>query len=66
MAWPGQANAYMVGMLRILDLRAKAQRELGDKFTLKGFHDVVLKNGSVPLDVLGEVIDRWIAGQKGA
>jgi len=65
-AWPGQANAYMVGMLRILDLRAKAQRELGDKFTLKGFHDVVLKNGSVPLDVLGEVIDRWIAGQKGA
>jgi len=65
-AWPGQANAYMVGMLRILDLRARAQRELGDKFTLKGFHDVVLKNGSVPLDVLGEVIDRWIVEQKKA
>lgn len=65
-AWPGQANAYMVGMLRILDLRAKAQKELGDKFTLKGFHDVVLRNGSVPLDVLGEVIDRWIVAQKKA
>jgi uncharacterized protein (DUF885 family) len=65
-AWPGQANAYMIGMLRIIDLRDKAQRELGDKFSLPAFHDVVLKNGSVPLDVLGEVIDRWIVGQKGA
>jgi uncharacterized protein (DUF885 family) len=63
-AWPGQANAYMIGMLRIIDLRDKAQRELGDRFSLKAFHDVVLKNGSVPLDVLGEVVDRWIAGQK--
>lgn len=65
-AWPGQANAYMIGMLRIIELRDKAQRELGDKFTLKGFHDVVLKNGSVPLDVLGEVVDRWIVQQKKA
>jgi uncharacterized protein (DUF885 family) len=62
-AWPGQANAYMIGMLRILDLREKAKRELGDKFSLPAFHDVVLKNGSVPLDVLGEVIERWIAAQ---
>jgi uncharacterized protein (DUF885 family) len=56
----------MVGMLRILELRDKARRELGDRFSLPAFHDVVLKNGSVPLDVLGEVIERWIAGQKKA
>jgi len=65
-AWPGQANAYMIGMLRIVELRDKAQRALGDRFTLKGFHDVVLKNGSVPLDVLDGVVDRWIAEQKQA
>jgi uncharacterized protein (DUF885 family) len=63
-AWPGQANAYMVGMLRILELRDQAKRELGDKFSLPAFHDVVLKNGSVPLDVLGEIIQRWVAQQK--
>jgi uncharacterized protein (DUF885 family) len=65
-AWPGQANAYMVGMLRILELREKAKQELGDKFSLPAFHDVVLKNGSVPLDVLGEIIQRWVAQQKKA
>nr|WP_314542939.1 DUF885 domain-containing protein [uncultured Massilia sp.] len=65
-AWPGQACAYMIGMLRIIDLREKAKKELGDKFSLPAFHDVVLKNGSVPLDVLGEVIDRWIVVQKQA
>jgi uncharacterized protein (DUF885 family) len=65
-AWPGQANAYMVGMLRILELRDQAKKELGDKFSLPAFHDVVLKNGSVPLDVLGEIIQRWIAQQKKA
>jgi uncharacterized protein (DUF885 family) len=65
-AWPGQANAYMVGMLRILELRDQARKELGDKFSLPAFHDVVLKNGSVPLDVLGEIIQRWIARQKKA
>lgn len=63
-AWPGQANAYMVGMLRILELREKAQKELGAKFSLPAFHDVVLRTGSVPLDVLGDVVDRWIAQQK--
>jgi uncharacterized protein (DUF885 family) len=65
-AWPGQANAYMVGMLRILELREKAKQELGDKFSLPAFHDVVLKNGSVPLDVLGEIIQRWVAQQRKA
>ena len=64
--WPGQANAYMIGMLRILELRAKAQKELGDKFSLPGFHDMVLGAGSVPLDVLGDLVDNWIAQQKKA
>lgn len=64
--WPGQANAYMIGMLRILELRQKAQTELGDKFSLPAFHDLVLGAGSVPLDVLGNLVDNWIAGQKQA
>lgn len=64
--WPGQANAYMIGMLRILELRAKAQQELGDKYSLPAFHDMVLGAGSVPLDVLGELVDNWIAQQKKA
>ena len=63
-AWPGQACAYMIGMLRIVELRDKAHEELGDKFSLPAFHDVVLRTGSVPLDVLTQVIDRWIAVQK--
>ncbi|WP_288381823.1 DUF885 family protein [uncultured Massilia sp.] len=65
-AWPGQANAYMIGMLRIIELREKARRELGAKFSLPGFHDLVLGAGSVPLDVLGELVDGWIAQQKKA
>ncbi|MGI4718125.1 MAG: DUF885 domain-containing protein [Janthinobacterium lividum] len=65
-AWPGQANAYMIGMLRIIDLREKAKKELGEKFSLPAFHDLVLGAGSVPLDVLGELVDGWIAQRKGA
>ncbi|MBQ5946128.1 DUF885 family protein [Massilia sp. ST3] len=65
-AWPGQANAYMIGMLRIIELREKARKELGDKFSLPAFHDLVLGAGSVPLDVLGELVDGWIAKQKKA
>jgi uncharacterized protein (DUF885 family) len=64
--WPGQACAYMLGMLRILELRDKAKTALGDKFTLPGFHDVVLRNGSIPLDVLEKLIDKWIVEQGGA
>lgn len=60
---PGQACAYMVGMLRILALRDRARQALGERFTLPDFHDVVLRTGSVPLDVLGEVIDDWIASR---
>jgi uncharacterized protein (DUF885 family) len=58
---PGQACAYMIGMLRLLDLREQARATMGDNFTLKGYHDVVLKTGSVPLDVVGEVVQRWAA-----
>ncbi|SFD22989.1 DUF885 domain-containing protein [Massilia yuzhufengensis] len=65
-AWPGQANAYMIGMLRIIELREKAKKELGAKFSLPGFHDLVLGAGSVPLDVLGELVEGWIARQKKA
>jgi uncharacterized protein (DUF885 family) len=60
-AWPGQANAYMIGMLRIIELREKARTALGDKFSLPAFHDLVLQSGSVPLDVLGDIVDSWIA-----
>jgi uncharacterized protein (DUF885 family) len=63
-AWPGQANAYMIGMLRIIELREKAKAELGPKFSLPNFHDVVLRTGSVPLDVLSDVVSRWIEKQK--
>jgi uncharacterized protein (DUF885 family) len=63
-AWPGQANAYMIGMLRILELRDAAKAALGPKFSLAAFHDVVLRTGSVPLDVLGDVVGRWVEQQK--
>jgi len=62
---PGQACAYKIGMIRILDLRTKAQQALGDKFNIKAFHNTVLETGNVPLSVLEKVIDEWIATQKG-
>ncbi|MCG2584128.1 DUF885 family protein [Massilia sp. TS11] len=63
-AMPGQACAYMIGMLRILELREKAQKALGAKFDLKAFHDVILRAGVVPLDVLSATVESWIASQK--
>lgn len=60
---PGQALAYKVGMLKLLELRERARSELGDRFDMKGFHDVVLTNGSLPLGVLEKLVDRWIASQ---
>jgi uncharacterized protein (DUF885 family) len=57
---PGQATSYKVGMMKILALREKAKTALGDKFDLKDFHDVVLKNGAVPLAVLETLIDDYI------
>jgi uncharacterized protein (DUF885 family) len=59
--YPGQATAYMVGRLKITDLRAKAEKQLGSRFDIKGFHDVVLKSGPVPLDVLEEQVNAWMA-----
>ncbi|MGI2126266.1 DUF885 domain-containing protein [Shewanella oncorhynchi] len=61
---PGQATAYKVGMMKILELREKAKLALGDKFDLRDFHDVVLKNGAVPLDILETLVDRYIADKK--
>lgn len=58
---PGQATAYKVGMMKILELREKAMNELGDKFDLRDFHDVVLMNGAVPLDILERIVDDYIA-----
>jgi prolyl oligopeptidase len=63
-AWPGQALAYKIGELKIRELRTRAETELGDKFDIREFHDAVLKNGAVSLQVLEDVIDQWIAEQK--
>ncbi len=65
-AWPGQALAYKVGQLKILELRALAEKELGSKFDIRDFHDVVLRNGTIPLDVLEEQVRAWIADTKKA
>jgi uncharacterized protein (DUF885 family) len=61
---PGQATAYKIGMLKILELRSKAEEELGDKFDIRGFHDTVLGGGSVPLNLLETRVDQWIASTK--
>lgn len=65
MAIPGQALSYKVGEMKIAQLREQAQRELGPRFDVRAFHTEVLKDGSVPLDILQDKIQRWIATQKG-
>lgn len=62
---PGQATSYMVGQLKILELRERARAAVGDRFALREFHDVVLCNGAVPLAVLEQTVDEWIAAKKG-
>jgi uncharacterized protein (DUF885 family) len=65
-AWPGQATAYKIGQLKLLELRDRAKTALGAKFDIRAYHDQVLDTGSLPLDVLSDRIDGWIASQKTA
>jgi uncharacterized protein (DUF885 family) len=58
---PGQATSYKIGMMKILEVREKAKTALGDKFVLGEFHDVILRNGAVPLDIMERLVDTWIA-----
>jgi len=63
-AWPGQANSYMLGMLNIRRLRNFAEQELGDDFDLRGFHDRVLGNGSITLPMLDQSVTAWVTEQQ--
>jgi uncharacterized protein (DUF885 family) len=63
-AWPSQALAYKIGQLKILELRDRAKKALGDKFDIRAFHDQVIDSGALPLDILDQRIDAWIATQK--
>ena len=59
-AWPAQATDYKIGMIKILELRQRAMDQLGDRFDLKEFHNVVLANGSLPLGMLERLVDEYI------
>jgi uncharacterized protein (DUF885 family) len=62
-AWPGQALSYKLGQMKILELRERARKALGAKFDIRSFHDAILANGPLPLDVLDSVMNQWIAQQ---
>jgi uncharacterized protein (DUF885 family) len=62
-AWPAQALSYKIGQLKILELRERARKQLGDKFGLRAFHDEVLDAGALPLSVLESRIDEWVVAQ---
>ena len=64
MVWPAQALSYKIGALKILELRARAQQALGDKFSYQKFHEVVIGDGTLPLPILEQRVDRWIAASK--
>jgi uncharacterized protein (DUF885 family) len=61
---PGQACAYKIGMIKMVELRDKAKKALGDKFELRRFHDVVLKSGSMPLTLFEQVVEEYISTVK--
>jgi len=61
--WPGQAVSYKIGMLKIQELRQYAHTELGEKFSLQDFHDIVLKNGAMTMDILQDVVYQWVENQ---
>jgi uncharacterized protein (DUF885 family) len=63
--WPGQATSYMIGQLKIAELRKRAEQQLGPRFDIRDFHEAVLSQGALPLDVLEEQVDRYIAAKKG-
>ena len=64
-AWPGQALGYKLGQMKIIELRERARQQLSERFDLRAFHDALLGDGPLPLDVLEANMDRWIAAQKG-
>jgi prolyl oligopeptidase len=64
--WPGQALAYKVGQLKILELRERAERVLGDRFDIRAFHDHLLGAGAIPLDALEDRMDRWLKAEREA
>jgi len=64
-AWPGQALTYDVGRLKILELRGEAQKDFGNKFDIRTFHDEVLDSGALPLDILQKRVEGWIQQQQG-
>jgi uncharacterized protein (DUF885 family) len=59
--WPGQALAYKLGQLKIRELRTRAEKTLGNEFDIRSFHDAVLEEGAMPLDILEAHMDAWLA-----